>query len=177
MDTNLCTGSWVFVIKLLKDWNISSPRVCYFMGSSVNSSSFAVSFTSVDSSNFSEKHSQSTMSFQSCCIKSLAMTSLRRVTVLLDSWRALIEDNISALFLKSRNNESAASTNASFTISPSWKDFLFFSIKWLTRNDASVAALTFEVCCENNDCCPDKWHLSSFTFFFLSSLFGGKLVS
>ena len=110
---------------------MSSPRVCSFMKSTVNSSSFAVislntirikthiwavSLTSVDSSNCSEKNSQFLMSVHICWVKSLAMASQRRVTVCLDSCRALIEDNISALFLKSRNNESAASTNASFRL-------------------------------------------------------------
>lgn len=36
------------------------------------------------------------------------MSSQHRVTVFLDSWRALIEDNIYGLFLKSKNKESAA---------------------------------------------------------------------
>ena len=94
---------------------MSSPRVCSFMGSIVNSSSFAVisvnttqikmhnwavTLTSVDSSNCSEKLSLSAMSFQSCCVKSSAMTLQRHVTVLLGSWRALIEDNIYGLFFK-----------------------------------------------------------------------------
>lgn len=154
MDTNLYAGSWVFSIKFLNDWNMSSPRVCPVIDSTVNSSSFAVisgntirmkihtwavSLASVGSSNCSEKHSQSAMSFQSCCIKSWAMASLRRATVLLDNWRALIEDNIFALFLKSWNNVSAASTNASFTISPSWKDFVLLMRRRLIRNNASVA--------------------------------------
>lgn len=46
------------------------------------------------------------------------MASLCRATGVLDSWRALIGDSISALFLKSGNNESAASKDAYFTISP-----------------------------------------------------------
>ena len=130
---------------------MSSLHVRSFMGSNVNNSSFAVvsvntirmkmhswavSLVSVDSSNCSEKHSQSAMSLQSCCIKSLAITSQRCVTVLLDSWRALIDDNISSMFLKSRNKESAASTKTSFIISPSWKDFLWVVIEWHTNNDA-----------------------------------------
>ena len=44
------------------------------------------------------------------------------------------------LFLKSLNNESAASTNASFTISPSWKDFLCLTMQWLTRKDARLGS-------------------------------------
>ena len=121
----------VFSIKFLNDRNINSPCVHSFMSSNVNSSSFAVisvnttwikthswavSLVCVDSSKSSEKHSQSAMSLRSCYVKSSAITSQCCVTVLLDSWRTLIDDNISGLFLKSRNKESAASTKASFII-------------------------------------------------------------
>ena len=44
------------------------------------------------------------------------MASQRRATVPLESYRALFKDDISALFLKSRNIESTAFINASFAI-------------------------------------------------------------
>ena len=156
------------------------------MGSNVNSSSFAVisiktilikmhnwavSLVSVDLSNWSEKHPQSAMSLRSCCVKFSATTSQRCVTVHLDSWRALIDDDISSLFLKSRNKESAASTKASFIISPSWKDFLCLMIEWLTRNNASVSAFVCQFCCVKNVCCPINCDFSSLTFLFLSLFF------
>ena len=57
------------------------------------------------------------------CLSEAAMSNPwplpHSVTVILDSWRAVINDNISGLFLKSQNKESAASTKASFIISPS----------------------------------------------------------
>ena len=126
---------------------MSSPCVHSFMGSNVDSSSFSVisvntigikmhnwvvSLVSVDSSNYGEKHSRPAKSLQSCVVKSLAITSQRCVTGLFDSWRALIDDNISGLFLKSRNKKSAASAKASSIISPSWKDFLCLMIEGLT---------------------------------------------
>ena len=109
--------------------------------------------------------SQSAMSLRSYFVKSSAITSQRCVTVLLDSWRALIEDNI-YLFLKSWNKESAASTKASFIISPSWKDFLCLMMEWLTSNDASTEAFAYELCCVKNDCCPMNCDFSSLTFLF-----------
>ena len=132
--THLHTRSWWF-----SQWSFRMfekcplTAVCSFMGSNVNSSSFAVisvntiqtkmhiwavSLASVDSSNCSEKRSHSAMFLWSCCVKSLAITSQHCVTVLLDSWWNLIDDNITGLFLKSWNKESAASTKASFIILP-----------------------------------------------------------
>ena len=111
IDTNFHTRSWVYSMKFFKDWKMSFPHGRSFMSSNVNSSSFAlisvftirikmhswaVSLVSVDFSNCSEKHLQSAMSFRSCCVKSSAITSQCCVTVLLDSWRALIDDNISS---------------------------------------------------------------------------------
>lgn len=90
----------------------------------------AVSLTSVDSSNGSEKH---LLSLQSCWFKSSMMASEHCVAVFPDIWRALIEENIPGLFLKSRNNGSAAPTNAFLFISPSWKNFLCLTNKWLTK--------------------------------------------
>lgn len=102
-------------------------------------------WASVNLSNGRKRWSQSAMSFQSCCVKSPAMTSQHRVAVLLDSWRALIKGNISDLFLKPRNNEPAVSTNASDL-------FLCLMTAWLTQNDASVAALALELSSEKHDC-------------------------
>ena len=107
----------------------------------IKTHSWAVSLVSVDSSNCSEKHLQSAMSLWSCSVKSSAITSQHCVTVILDSCRALINNNISGLFLKSWNKESAASMKASFIISPSWKDFVCLIIEWLTCNDASYRPL------------------------------------
>ena len=121
---------------------MSSRRVCSFAGSAVINSSFAVrsqntirrkmhigavSITSVDSSSCSKKHSQFSISFRTRWVKSLTTASQRRVASCLDSCRALVDDNIPALFLKSLNSELAASRNASFTISPSWKDLFHFN--------------------------------------------------
>ena len=105
-----------------------SPRVSSFMSSNVNSScssvisvniirikthNWAVLLVSVGSSNYSGKHStQSAIPLQSCWIKSSAMTSQRCVTVLLDIWRAMNDDNISIIW----NKESAASRKACFII-------------------------------------------------------------
>ena len=82
----------------------------------------AVSLTSVDSSDCSEKHSQSVMSLQSCWVKSSVMASLRRVTLFLDSWKALIEASISDLFFKVSEQQVRCFNK--------WrKDFLFLMIK------------------------------------------------
>ena len=162
---------------------MSSPRVCSFIGSNVDSSTFAVisvntiqikmgwavSLVSVDSSNCSEKHSQSAMSLQNCCVKYLAITSQRCVTALLDSWRALIDDNISSLFSKSWNKESAASTKASFIVSSSWRDFLCLMIEWLTRNDALVSAFAYEFHCVRACLCffSSPFYLLFFKYSFI----------
>ena len=191
IDTNLHTGIFVLSIKVLKIWKMSSPRVCAFICKTVKSSSFAViswtirikmhnwalSVMSVDSSICSEKHSQQSMSLASCCTKLSPIISHRLVTVFLVNWTALTADIISVLFLNSLNNASDASMKASFTITPSWKHFLCLTIVRLTRNDASVAALAFDVGRVKRDCCPRSWDFNSLTFLFLNSLLGGKSVS
>ena len=116
------------------------------------------------------------MSLWNCCVKSLAITSQCCVTVLFDSWRILSDNNISSLFLKSWNKESAASAKASFIISQSGKDLLWLVIEWLTCNNVSVAAFACEFRCVKNDYCPINCDFSSLTFLFFSSLFGGKSV-
>ena len=172
---------------------MSSPRVCPFMGSNVNSASssvisvntsrikkhsWAVSLVSVDSSNCSAKHSQSAASLYEAAVSNCsAFTPQRCVTVLLDSWKALIDGNFCSLFLKSRNKESAASMKASYIISPSWKDFFCLMMEWLTRSDASLSGFDCEFHCVKKDCCPISCDFASLTFLFLSSLFGGKSVS
>lgn len=70
--------------------------------------------------------------FQSCLVKSSAMALLCCVTVFFNSWRTLIKDSISGKF---RNKDPAASTNASFTIFPSWLPSL---LKLAVRNMAAV---------------------------------------
>ena len=118
----------------------------------------------------------STMSLRSCCVKSSAITSQRCVTVLFDSWRALIDDNISVFFFFSKgfkNKESAVSMKASFIIFPSSKDLM---IDWLTHNNASGTAFACESRRVKNNCCTINCDLSSLTFLFLSSLFGGKSI-
>ena len=114
----------------------------------IETHSWAVLLVSVDSSHSSEKHSQSEMSLQRCCVKSSALNPRRCITVLLDSRRDFIDDNICSLFLKSQNKESAASTKASFIII--CFRLLLASAVWKT----TVVLLT-----------------SSLTFLFLSSLF------
>lgn len=167
---------------------MSSHHVCSFIGSTVNSSSFAVmsvnsirikmhncavSLTSVDSSNCCEKHSQSAMSFQSCLVKFSAMASLHRVTVLLDSWRALIEASISLFVFKVSEQQVSCFNKCFFYQLSIFEGFLVFNdevmLQWLP--------FAFEVSCEKNDCCPDSWDSSSFTFLLLSLLFGGNSVS
>ena len=114
-DTSMNTRSWVFSIKFLKDWkNILFPA-CFLSRAilltapllntiPIKMHNCVVSFLFVDAPNCSEKHSQSAMPFQSRCVKSSAMTSQRRVTVFLDSWRALIEDNILFKVLKQEDS-------------------------------------------------------------------------
>ena len=114
----------------------------------IETHSWAVLLVSVDSSHSSEKHSESAMSLQRCSVKSSALNSRRCITVLLDSRRDFIDDNICSLFLKSQNKESAASPKASFIII--CFRLLLASAVWKT----TVVLLT-----------------SSLTFLFLSSLF------
>lgn len=170
---------------------MSSPWVCSFMGSIVNGSSFAViSLNNAQLCCISyvcglvqlqwETHG-SAMSFQGCCVKSSTMCSPRCVTVFLHSWRALIEDNISSLFSKSRNKESAAWIKDSFIIFQSWKAFLCLIMGWLTWNNALLVVLAFEVSCVENAYCLDTCDTSlclrlllgrksvSYFFFFLNS--------
>ena len=134
---------------------MSSPHAYSFMGSNVDSSSFSV---------ISLNTWISAMSLRNCCIKSSAITSQRCATLLLDSWRALIDDNISGLFLKSRNKESAASTKASFIISSYGKDFLCLMIEWVARSNASVANFACEFHCMKNNCLPVILVPSPFSF-------------
>ena len=141
---------------------MSSLRVYSSMGITINSFSFAVIslntmqikmhtlavlLTSVDSSNCSEKHSQSPMSLHICWIKSSAITSQRRCNC---SCRALIEDDMSALFSKSRNLGSAASMNLSVL-----GGLLVFN-EDASHPERCFATFAFEVCFVKNDCCPDK---------------------
>ena len=109
------------------------------------------------------------MSLRSCCVTSSAITSQHREIVLLDNWRALIDDNISSLFKKSWHKEAVASMKASFIISPSWKDLLCKMTEWLTSNNDLVVAFACEFRCVKNDCCPINCDFSPFTFLFHSS--------
>ena len=94
------------------------------------------------------------------------MTSQCRVTIFRDSRRALIEDKISGLFLKSRNKESAAPIIYHLPISGRLL-VLYYGV----THNASVAALAFDVGCVKNDCCADNSDFSCFTFLYVSSNF------
>ena len=119
LHTVYTPGASGFLYKVF-EWlkNELSPRA--FFHGNVNGSSFpaisintiqikmhnwTVSLVSVDLSTCSEKHLQSAMSLWSYYVKSSAISLQRCVTVLLDRWRALIDDNISGLFLKSTRSQ------------------------------------------------------------------------
>lgn len=117
---------------------------------------------------------QCSMYFQSCCVTSSAMTLQRRVTVLLDSWTALIEDIISILFLVPKRVCC-------------FNKCLFYHFAILERlivfNDGVTHSKWGFSCClrfwslpRENDCCTDSCNFCSFTFLFLISLFGGKFL-
>ena len=170
-------------MKFLNDWKMKSPCVRSFMGSNVNSSSFAVisvntirikmhnwaiSLVSVDLSNLQWE----TIAVCNVSPKLLCQILGHYFTVLCNCiLMDLLDDNISGLFLKFLNKESAASTKASFIISSSCKDFM------LTVWDSPVTMLrwqpllvNFTVC--KNDCCLINCDFSSLTFLCVSLLFG-----
>ncbi len=84
---------------------------------------------------------------------------------------------ISCLFWKPLNKVSAVITAACFISSPLLKGFLCWAKRWLTRKDASVAALLWSTGQRKSCCCALSSFVSSATFFARRLPFGGWLSS
>lgn len=173
-----------FLNKVFERLKTPSPCVCSFMGSNVNSSSFAVIYANtiwIKIHNWAVTYICWLVQLQwepltLCDVppKPLSQILGRDFTAPCNyaSWWLYSFDlrYYFHLFLKSQNNETAASTNGSFIISLPWNDLLCLKMEWLIRNEASVPAFTVEVSPEKNDCCPDSCNFNFFTFLFLSTV-------